>query len=86
MNADLGAGAGREHHRLASAPADTETPNATREDRLRYLGVLRAAVRYRNPSTGRRHFCHSMPYRPHYLRRLLELRAVLKWTDEPTVP
>jgi hypothetical protein len=68
------------------APLDTETPNATREDRLRYLQILRAAVRYRNPSTGRRHFCHLMPYRPHYLRRLLELRAVLKSTGEPAVP
>jgi hypothetical protein len=68
------------------APLDTETPNATREDRLRYLQILRAAVRYRNQSTGRRHFCHLMPYRPHYLRRLLELRAILRWRAEPAVP
>jgi hypothetical protein len=86
MSTGVGAGANRRQHEHRPAPVDTETPNATREDRLRYLAVLRAAVRYRNPSTGRRHFCHSMPYRPHYLRRLLELRTVLKSTAEPTVP
>jgi hypothetical protein len=68
------------------APLDTETPNATREDRLRYLEILRAAIRYRNPSTGRRHFCHGLPYRPLYLRRLLELRALLRWRGEASVP
>jgi hypothetical protein len=83
MSTGVGVSADRRQHKLRPAPVDTETPNATREDRLRYLAVLRAAVRYRNPSTGRRHFCHSMPYRPHYLRRLLELRAVLRSTAEP---
>jgi hypothetical protein len=64
--------------RASAVPVDTETPTATREDRLRYLAILRAAIRYRDHATGCRHFCHLMPYRPHYLRRLLELRAVLK--------
>jgi hypothetical protein len=72
------ADAGGAYARAETVPVDTETPTATREDRLRYLAVLRAAIRYRNHATGRRHFCHLMPYRPHYLRRLLELRAVLR--------
>lgn len=44
---------------------DTETPDATREDRLLYLRAFRAVIRYRDEQTGRRHFCHLMPYRPH---------------------
>lgn len=57
---------------------DTETPNATMEDRRLYLRAFRAAIRYRDQQTGRRHFCHLMPYRPHFLRRVLELRRVLR--------
>ena len=57
---------------------DTETPDATMEDRRLYLRSFRAVIRYRDQQTGRRHFCHSMPYLPHFLRRVLELRRVLK--------
>lgn len=42
------------------------------------LRVYRAAARYRNPETGRRHFCHLMPFRPHFVRSIIEIREFLK--------
>jgi hypothetical protein len=38
-------------------------PDETLAGRLRQLGALRAAIRYRNPETGDRHFCHLQQYR-----------------------
>lgn len=43
----------------------------------RQLAANRAAARYRNPETRRRHFAHSMPYRPHFVREIISMRAEL---------
>lgn len=52
-----------------------EFTNTSRADMERYLAVHRAAVRYRNPETGRRHFCHEPTFRWAFVRRVKELRA-----------
>lgn len=54
-----------------TAPTDIETC-------ARQLAALRAAARYRNPATGRRHFCHNSLYRAAYVRGIRELRDRLR--------
>jgi hypothetical protein len=46
----------------------------------RQLAANRFAIRYRNPETGKRHFCHLpyFPYKAAFLRDTLGLRAELK--------
>lgn len=44
----------------------------------RQLFANRASVRYRNPETGMRHFCHLPLYREAFLRDILSARKVLK--------
>lgn len=50
----------------------------SREDAQRYLAVFRAAAKFRHPETGRRHFSHDPTFRRHYVKRILELRAILR--------
>lgn len=45
---------------------------------LRQLHANRNAARYRNPENGKRHHAHWMPYRPHFVREILAMRAELK--------
>lgn len=40
--------------------------------------ALRAAVRYRNPETGARHFCHLKEYRAVYARSIRERRRLIR--------
>ena len=44
----------------------------------RKLNATRSAVRYRNPETKRRHFCHDSLYRAAYVKSLLNFRQLLK--------
>lgn len=44
----------------------------------RQLDANRKAARYRNPETRRRSFAHIMPYRPHFVREILAMRAELR--------
>lgn len=44
----------------------------------RQLAANRNAARYRNPETGRRHFAHVMPFRPHFVREMLWMRDELR--------
>lgn len=57
---------------------DARDLSGEREGMERQLAALRAAARYRNPETGRRHFAHIMPYRPHFVTGILELRRLLR--------
>jgi hypothetical protein len=44
----------------------------------RALTAYRSAARYRNPEKrGQRHFVHIMPFRPHVVRGILEIREYL---------
>jgi hypothetical protein len=42
----------------------------------RALDAYRKAARYRNGKT--RHYCHIMPYRPHFVRSIIEIRQFLR--------
>lgn len=44
----------------------------------RQLRANRNAARYRNPETGRLHFAHTLPYRPHFVIEMLQMRAELR--------
>ena len=45
----------------------------------RALAAYRSAARYRNPEKPKqRHFVHAMPYRPHVVRGMLEIRRFLR--------
>ena len=63
---------------LGCSLMDSETPNAAQEDRALYLSAFRAAARYRNQETGRRHFAHDPTFRAAFVRRIVELRAALR--------
>lgn len=39
---------------------------------------MRAAVRYRNPHTGRKHYCHLGEHRARWAACMRELRAAVK--------
>lgn len=45
---------------------------------VRQLQANRTAARYRNPETGRRHFAHVLPFRPHFIGEMLAMHAELK--------
>lgn len=45
---------------------------------LRQMAANRAAARYRNPQTKRGHFAHLLPYRPHFVREIVEMRRELR--------
>jgi hypothetical protein len=60
---------------------DSQTPNATLEDRKFYLKVLRADARFRNKNTGRRNFCHDVLYRKHYVERIIMLRKAIRYEE-----
>lgn len=47
----------------------------------RTLEVYRAAIRQRGQ---RRHHCHWMPFRPHFVRAVLELRALTRASGRDT--
>jgi len=59
-------------------PHDSQTPDATLEQRQFWLKALRAAARYRHPTTKRQHFCHEPLYRGHYVRRIVMLRKAIQ--------
>ena len=44
---------------------------------LRQLDALRRAIRYRNPETGKRHYCHVQYFRRPFANGVRELRAEL---------
>lgn len=44
----------------------------------RQLEANRAAIRYRHPQTGRRHFCHLVEYRAAYVNDCLLLRKAIR--------
>ena len=48
------------------------------EQYRRQLLALRESARYRNPETGRRHYCHDRLYRAAFIRGILQLRAALR--------
>jgi hypothetical protein len=46
---------------------------------LRVLAAYRNAARFRNAGNlKQRHFAHAMPYRPHFVRAIVEIRQFLK--------
>lgn len=54
-----------------------------REYAKRALQAYRGAARYRNPEKpSQRLFVHHMPYRPHYVRSIIELRRFLAGGSE----
>ena len=57
---------------------DSQTPNVSMADRILYLQVFRTCIRYRNPETGRRHFCHEKLFRVAFLSRVLELKRIVR--------
>lgn len=52
---------------------------------VRQLAANRSAARYRNPENGKRHHAHLMPYRPHFVREILAMRAVLRTRATSTI-
>lgn len=44
---------------------------------LRQLDALRKAIHYRNPETGRRHYCHVQHFRKPFADGVREFRAEL---------
>lgn len=52
----------------------------------RQLHANRVAARMRNPETGRRHFAHTLPYRPFFVREMLAMKEELRKRGATAVP
>lgn len=53
-------------------------PDMTLAGLQRRLAAMRAAVRYRNLQTGRKHYCHLGEHRARWAAGMRELRAAVK--------
>jgi hypothetical protein len=77
---DAEASVGAQMPRAGSIPAAFHHSARPTDMIKRQLAANRFAIRYRNPETGKRHFCHLpyFPYKAAFLRDTLGLRAELK--------
>lgn len=46
------------------------------------LAAIRAAIRYRNPETGKRHHVHIYPYNQSVVRTIRWMRAEIKYQEQ----
>jgi hypothetical protein len=72
-------------HNQIEYVAQRDGKEAAVEYAKRALRAYRGVARYRNPEKQKlRHFCHALPYRPHFVRGIIEIRRFLKQAaDKP---